>query len=37
MTFTPEIMWWLSQKNKCGNEVQAEVDVEGLYVSLKGV
>lgn len=37
MTFTPGIMWWLSQKNKCGNEAQAEVDGEGLYVSLKCV
>lgn len=35
MTFAPGIMWWLSQKNKCGNE--AEVDAEGLYVSLKCV
>lgn len=37
MTFTPGIMWWLPQKNTCGNEAPAEVDAEGLYVSLKCV
>lgn len=37
MTLTPGIMWCLSQKNKHRNEAQAEVDVEGLHVSLKCV